>query len=245
MRIYASGYRVDVCSYRINQRKRLMKLGRVNVLTLDQARKKATAYPGKVASNENPQRETDTARQLKTIDDLCDLYVEGHAKRKKKTWKNDESMLRRLIKPKLKGRYAVSISSADLESIHAAFGAEHPYGANNLLKVYRKMVNWAKVAGYLPKDYQSPTVGIVRFPERKRRRFVTPVEMPRHLASAADGPAQRRASESQMGGHRLGYGNAVYRPDQKWRAAARATERRGHCSFEGNSEDRWQPVHYL
>jgi|GEM_PF-470911 len=188
VRIYASGYRVYVCSYRINQRKRLVKLGRVNVLTLDQARKKATAYLGKVASNEDPQRETDAARELKTIDDLCDLYIDGHAKKKKKTWKNDESMLRRLIKPKLKGRYAVSISSADLESIHATFGAEHPYGANNFLKVYRKMVNWAKIAGYLPKDYQSPTVGIVRFPERKRRRFVTPVEMPRLLASIEQEP---------------------------------------------------------
>lgn len=84
VRIYASGYRVYVSSYRINQRKRLVKLGRVNVLTLDQARKKATAYLGKVASNEDPQWETDTARQLKTIDDLCDLYIEGHAKRRRK-----------------------------------------------------------------------------------------------------------------------------------------------------------------
>lgn len=50
------------------------------------------------------------------------------------------------------------------------------------------MVNWAKVAGYLPKDYQSPTIGIVRFPERKRRRFVTPVEMPRLLASIEQEP---------------------------------------------------------
>jgi len=183
LRVHDSGHRVYVCSYRINRRKRLAKLGRADVLTLEQARKKAIGYLGKVASNQDPQQESDESRQLRLVDELCDLYVEGHAKVKKITWKNDESMLRRLIKPKLKSRYAASITSADLEPIHAAFGARHPYGANNLLKVYRKMVNWAKVAGHLPRDYESPTNGIVRFPERKRRRFVTTVEMPRLLAS--------------------------------------------------------------
>jgi integrase len=188
LRVYGSGHRVYVCSYRIHRRKRLAKLGRADVLTLDQARKKAVGYLGRVSANQDPQRESDESRQLKLVDELCDLYVEGHAKPKKITWKSDESMLRRLIKPKLKSRYASSITSADLEPIHAAFGAKHPYGANNLLKVYRKMVNWGKVAGYLPRDYETPTNGIVRFPERKRRRFVTTVEMPRLLASLEQEP---------------------------------------------------------
>ena len=104
VRVYASGHRVYVCSYRVEQRKRLAKLGRVNVLTLEQARKKAMAYLGKVASNEDPQKDMEASRELKKVEELCDLYIEGHAKKKKKTWQNDESLLRRFIKPKLKGR---------------------------------------------------------------------------------------------------------------------------------------------
>jgi hypothetical protein len=194
VRVHPTGHRVYVCSCRIHRRKRLAKLGRVNVLTLDQARKKATAYLGQVASNEDPQRETDALQELRTIEQLCDLYIEGHAKRKKKSWKEDESLLRRYIKARLKGRYAISISSADMESIHAAFGAEYPYAANNLLKVYRKMVNWSKVAGHLPRDYQCPTAGIVLFPQRRRRRFVTTVEMPRLLRRSSRRGTTTRAT---------------------------------------------------
>lgn len=43
LRVYPSGRRVYVCSYRVNQRKRLTTLGRADVLSLDQARKKAIA----------------------------------------------------------------------------------------------------------------------------------------------------------------------------------------------------------
>jgi len=67
LRFYPSGKRTYVCSYRIQRRKRLATLGWANVLTLDQARKKAIASLGKVASNEDPQEESDALRKLKTV----------------------------------------------------------------------------------------------------------------------------------------------------------------------------------
>lgn len=181
VRVYASGRRTYVCSYRLRRRKRLAVLGRVDVLTLDQARKKAVAYLGKVASNEDPQHEADTTRELRTIRELCAAYIEGHAKKKKKTWKDDESILDRHVIPKLGLRLATSVVSGDLEPIHASVGVDHPYAANRILGTYRKMVNWAKVAGALPLDYRSPIMGIVRFPERARKRYITAAEMPRFL----------------------------------------------------------------
>ena len=47
LRVYPSGRRVYVCAYRVNRRKRMARLGRADVLTLDQARKKAMAYLGR------------------------------------------------------------------------------------------------------------------------------------------------------------------------------------------------------
>lgn len=105
----------------------------------------------------------------------------GMPGRRIKTWKNDQSSLRRFVLPKLKDRLAISVASPDLEEIHARVGADHPYAANRILSIYRKMVNWAKVAGLLPRDYALPTAGIVRFPERGRKRFITTVEMPSFL----------------------------------------------------------------
>jgi integrase len=181
LRVYPSGRRMYVCAYRVNRRKRMARLGRADVLTLDQARKKAMTYLGKAASHEDPQDEPDRLRQLKTIDGLCDAYIENHAKKKKKGWKDDQSCLKRRVLSKLKSRLAVSVVAADIEAIHSEVGTQHPYAANRLLEVVRKMFNWGRVAGIVPKDHANPAVGVVRFPERKRKRFITTVEMPRFV----------------------------------------------------------------
>jgi hypothetical protein len=97
-----------VCTYRINRRKRLAVLGRADVLTLDQPRKRAMASLGKAASQQDPLEESDRLRQLKTVEELCTAYIDNHAKKKKKKWKDDESCLRRCILSKLKSRLAFS-----------------------------------------------------------------------------------------------------------------------------------------
>lgn len=181
LRIYPSGRRVYVCAYRVLRRKRLASLGRADVLTLEQARKKALTYLGKAANHEDPKAQWDAQRQLKSVAELVSAYVENHAKKKKKDWKGDESALRRRVLPTLATRLAASLVSADIEPIHAEVGTEHPYAANNLLDVVRKMFNWGRVAGWVPKDHTNPAVGIVRFPTRKRKRFITRVEMPRFI----------------------------------------------------------------
>jgi integrase len=71
--------------------------------------------------------------------------------------------------------------TSDIEAIHSEVGAEHPYAANRILEVVRKMFNWGKVAGLVPRDHANPAVGIVRFRERKRKRFITTMEMPRFI----------------------------------------------------------------
>jgi integrase len=181
LRVYPSGRRVYVCTYRVHQRKRMATLGRADALSLDQARKKAMTYLAKAANYEDPQSHIDKQRELKSIDELCEAYVEGHAKRKKITWKNDVSILNRFILSKLSGRLAVSLVAADLEAIHSEIGTAHPYAANDLLSIVRKMFNWGKVAGLIPRDHPNITAGIVRFPERTRKRFITTVEMPRFI----------------------------------------------------------------
>ena len=181
LRVYPTGRRVYVCAYRVNGRKRLARLGRADAVSLDQARKKAMTYLAKAANHEDPQSNIDVQRQLKTIDELVEAYIEGHAKKKKKTWKEDQSYLKRHVLSKLSGRLAVSLVTADMEAIHSQLGVEHPYAANDVLKVVRKMFNWGKVAGLIPKDHPNIVAGIVRFPERTRKRFVTTVEMPRLL----------------------------------------------------------------
>lgn len=183
VRVYPSHRRTYVCSYRVNGRKRLAKLGRVDVLTLDQAEKKAKAFLGKAATNEDPQEQTDRLRaSSSTVKEIVEAYIEQHAKNKKRSWRNDKSCLERLLIPKLGPRLAVTLTSTEIQDIHTAKGSEHPRAANNFLDVVRKMFNWArKPAGLVPKDYDNPATGIVRFPTRKRKHFITTAEMPRFV----------------------------------------------------------------
>jgi hypothetical protein len=76
-------------------------------------------YLAKAANQEDPQSNIDAQRQLKTIDELVEAYIEGHAKKKKKTWKEDRSYLNRHVLSKLSGRLAVSLVTADIEVIHS------------------------------------------------------------------------------------------------------------------------------
>ncbi len=52
--------------------------GRADVLTLDQVRKIAITYLGRVAGNEDPQDEWDRLRSLKIVAELCSAYIENH-----------------------------------------------------------------------------------------------------------------------------------------------------------------------
>ena len=182
VRVFPSGRRTYVYSYRVQGRKRLGKIGRVDVLTLDQARKKVKACLGMVAQREDPQRDADAEKQVPTVEQLVNAYIREYARPKKKTWVDDQSTLMRNLLSVHRTVLATTITSAEISAIHVRIGATHPYAANSFLDVVRKMYNWAKKpAKLIPKDYDNPVAAITRFPQYKRRRFLTTVEMPRFI----------------------------------------------------------------
>jgi hypothetical protein len=153
VRVYPSGRRAFVCSYRIHRRKRLDVLGCVERLTLDQARTLAFSARAKVTLGEDPKEPSRRRRTARTVATLCEAFIDQHAKQKRRAWKNDASCLRRRILPRLQHRLVSTISSADLEPIHAEIGVHHPYAANTVLELVRTMFNWGKIVGLVPKDY--------------------------------------------------------------------------------------------
>jgi integrase len=181
LRVYPRGSRTFVCGYRFRGRKRVASLGRADVLTLQVARRRAFTYLGKLATDEDPQAEIEQRRSQKTVAELCAAFIDNHARPKRVAWRSDEFCLKRRILPILGQRLAATIVTADIEAIHIKVGRQYPYAANNVLDLVRKLFNWGKVAGFLPKDHANPAVGIVRFPERARKRFITTVEMPHFI----------------------------------------------------------------
>jgi len=164
VRVFATGLRTYVCSYRLHRHRRLGSLGRANLMSLDAARKKATRYLGLAAGNLDPQAEADALSTTIAVKDLIALYVENHAKKKKKSWKDDESCLRRLLQPKYGSRPVTAITGADIEAIHASHGTTFPIAANYFVGVVRKMFNWGRATGKVPRELPNPAVGIVPSP---------------------------------------------------------------------------------
>jgi integrase len=196
LRKFPNGRGSYVCTYRIQMRKRLVDLGRSDAMTLEQARRRARSYFGAAADGKDPRSNIDQMRATPTVRELTESYVNGHARLKKKTWKTDEAYLNQLLIPKFGAHLASSITRADIANIHTDIGKKHPYTANRFISIIRKMYNVGRHLGMIPEEIRNPGTEIVPFAEKKRRRYVTPVEMPSLVAAIDEDP-------NEFAGHAL------------------------------------------
>ena len=185
LRIYPSGRKSFVLSYRIAGRKRLMTLGNYGTLTLEQARKLAKKHLVEIIDQKDPLQQKQSAAHTKTIKALCETYMERHATVHKKSWKDDERRINKYILPKWANLKVNSIKRADVAALHSKIGIKHKYEANRLLVLLSKIFQLAKRWGVLPEESYNPAREIDHFKEIKRDRWVTPEELPK-LAEAID-----------------------------------------------------------
>jgi len=210
VRIHPSEKKVFILVYRIGKAKKFFNIGPTEVLTVQQARDRARRLLVDVKDGKDPQAEKKEKLKSKTVGDLIDAYMEDHAKIKKKSWLKDKKRLERHVRPKWKGRLVSSITFNDVDSLHRYIKKakpkftvagkprldkdgnqiirETPYEANRVVEILRKMFNLAAQWGYVPANHPNPAVGIQKFKEDKRDRFVTEREMPRLLRSIEDEP---------------------------------------------------------
>ncbi len=195
LRIFPSGHKSFLISYRAAGRKRLLTLGAYGVLTVDQARDDARAKLGKVlTAGADPLAEKQHDRQGETINDLCDAYRDRHAPHKK-TGAQDLSRIDRHLRPRWGTRRVTAITRADIARLHGKIGAHAPTEANRILSLLSKMFALARRWGFTPEGHPNPASDQDRFPETHRDRWVTPEELPR-LAQAINEEANHVARDA-------------------------------------------------
>jgi integrase len=186
LRIYPSGKKAFVLSYRFDGVKRLMTLGRFGPLTLDEARKKANKHLGDVIDKVDPLELRKQQANAGTFGELCAEYIKEHAKKHNRTWKTDEGRLNRHIPPSWKNRKARAISHNDIRKLHTKIGLDRRYEANRTLDLLRMVFklgsDWPT---YELKD-KNPALGIRKYAEESRKIWVKPEEV-EGLAKAIDG----------------------------------------------------------
>lgn len=145
MRVSSGGARTWVLMYRYNGVKRRMKIGDAKTKGLADARDDAREALRKAEKGLDPATEKKqlTAR-ADTVKELADLYIEQHAKKKKRSWKKDRQILDREVLPLIGRKRVADVSRQDVRDIlRPIIDRDAPIRANHTLEVVRKMFNWA------------------------------------------------------------------------------------------------------
>ncbi len=171
---------------KIQGRPERIKLGRFPTMTVENARRAAEKYNGKVAEGGNPAEIKRQARRVQTLDELYQKYRALWLVPEGKRTKNPDSYYKLYLSPW--GRRKLSaITHRDVKNLHSAIAANKGnVTANRTYQLLRAMYN---MAAYW-EDYtgENPASRIKRKAERSRKRFLHPDEMPAFFKALADEP---------------------------------------------------------
>jgi len=164
---------------KVKGRPQRIKLGRFGDISVEQARKLAQKTTARIADGVDPMAEKRRQRAGETLGTLFAFYMMSHAKVHKKSWREDEWRFNRYLRH-WTNRKLADIERRDVQALHAKVGREQgPYAANRLLSMLRKMFNVARNVGH----ESNPAIGVQRFREQSRDRFMGADELPRFFQS--------------------------------------------------------------
>lgn len=132
-----------IVRYTLKGRRRRMTLGAYPALSLADARDRAREILGAVARGEDPQSAKKAERRAVTFAELAELYLERHAKVKKRRWREDERVINVDLLPHWKGRKAKRIKRADVvELLDGIVERGAPIMANRTKALVSKIYNF-------------------------------------------------------------------------------------------------------
>jgi integrase len=148
------------------------------VITVDEAREKARQWLAQVALGHDPAVQQG-APMVVTLSELAQRYLTVHAqpKKKAKSLRNDQWLLRRHVLPALGEHSVTTVQRAEIAAFHHQL-ASTPTTANRALALLSTMLRLAEQWG-LRDVGSNPVLGIPRYRERARERYLQPGELTR------------------------------------------------------------------
>ena len=187
VRIYPSGKKGFVLSYRSRGRKRLMSLGGYGEKTLEQAQKKARSLLGAIADGKDPLQEKHKQARGQKMKALCSHFLEEYAKPTQKTWKTMESRINKYIIPAVGGLQISAVNTDDIKALHKKISKNAPIEANRVIALVSAMLTRAAKPewGFVDEKHVNPCRGFEMNKETERNVWVRPDEFPK-LAESID-----------------------------------------------------------
>jgi len=144
LRVSQAGRKCWTVLYRHQRRLRRLTIGVYPNLTLADARVQARRTLRDVSLGGDPAGLKRDALEAPTFGDLAGLYIEKHAKPKKKSWKEDQRIIDTELLPHWKHVKAAAVRRADVRILLEGIAERPaPIMANRTLALVRKIFNFA------------------------------------------------------------------------------------------------------
>lgn len=140
-------------------KKQRATLGKWPDMDTPRARAAALAALRSVQEGRNPSKEKKARRDARTIEKLGQSFIEDYAKGRKRTWKEDERILEKVINPALGNIRVTALKRGDIIDMLDKKAKTAPAMADHALALLRKLLNWAVERG---EAQVNPAVGISR-----------------------------------------------------------------------------------
>lgn len=185
LRVFPSGKKTFLFYRKVDGRPRKANLGEFPEMTVENARRAALKFGASIAEGKNPFSERQAAKKELTFGELHQRFLEEHSKPHKRSWKDDEWLFGRHLAA-WKNRKLTAITRTEIQKRHQQVGQQTPISANRMLSLLSKMFSFARSVGVW--NGENPCLGIQKFRERSRERFLQPDEMPKFLAALNEEP---------------------------------------------------------
>ncbi len=143
LRVSQDGKKSFGVMYRHGDRLRRMKLGTYPLLSLAKARNEATKALRNAELGQDPATEKQEERHALTFRQVALEYIERHAKTQKKSWQEDERVIKKDLIPEFGRQYAKDITRKDVRALLERKSLTAPIMANRIRALLRKIFNWA------------------------------------------------------------------------------------------------------
>jgi len=178
--ITEGGSRAYFLYRRIQGKPTKMKIGTVEELNIEQARRRAAELNSQVAQGRNPATERKQDRQKgkneSTISDLWASYRDHWLFNKRPRTIGDFTQRYESYLSKWSQRPIRAIEQADVEKLKAEIGKKHQVTANRVLSILSAMYERRGRMFGLPRGF-NPTVGVDHYPEHARDRVLSSEEL--------------------------------------------------------------------
>jgi integrase len=173
LQVQPTGYRAYKFVYHYRGRSRWVTIGPADVVSLSEARQEATRLRLAVHQGKDPAAQRRAASSASgTFGTVADRYVQEHAKKKNKSWKQGSNLITRHVLPHWADHDDSTISRSDVRAMLAKI--DKPILHNQVLASCSAVFTWAVKQEILP---HNPCKGIERNATTSRERVLSDAEV--------------------------------------------------------------------